>query len=295
MTPRLLGLLASATLVVVGFCWSTVIYGQSGSAQPSRLEIGVSHVLASRALGEQRTVNVVLPASYQSHPTRRYPVVYLIDGGVEQDLIHVAGVVRLGALWGRSGEAIVVGIETKDRRRELAGPTTDLELLRRYSTAGASAAFRAFIRAEVKPLIEAGYRTTGRDVVMGESLAGLFIVETYLVDPTLFDGYGAVDPSLWWDKEALSKAAEAKLGKGQRGRLLLIAIAKEQSEEPSAYQRLAAALRKAALPACLLLRPDQTHATVYQQVSPVVVQHLLPPPEPAPAAYGFTPACPNRR
>lgn len=293
MTPRLLSLLASTMLAVTGFCWSATAEAQSERARSSRLEIGVTHVLTSKSLGEQRTVNVVLPAGYQSHPTRRYPVLYLIDGGLEQDLIHIAGVVRLGALWGRSGEAIVVGIETKDRRRELTGPTTDPELLGRYPTAGSSAAFREFIRTEVKPLIEAGYRTSGRDVVMGESLAGLFVVETYLVDPTLFGAYGAVDPSLWWDKEALSKAAAAKLGKGQRGRSLLIAIAKEQSEEPSAYQRLAASLREATLPLCLVLRLDQTHATIYQQVSPVVVQHLLPPADPAPTAYGFRPGCPD--
>lgn len=291
--PRLTVPFAIATLAIVGSCWSSAAFSQDKRVQQSPLEIGVTHVLASTALGEQRTVNVVLPVGYRSHPERRYPVVYVIDGGVEQDLIHLAGIVRLGALWGRSGEAIVVGIETRDRRRELTGPTADAELLKRYPTAGASAAFRQFIRAEVKPLIKATYRASERDVVIGESLAGLFVVETYLVEPTLFDGFGAVDPSLWWDGEKLSKAAAAKLGTGQRNRSLLIAIAKEQSDEPGAYRRLVAALREAALPACLVLRPDQTHATIYQQIGPAVLQYLLPAAEPAPVEYGFTPACPN--
>ena len=255
----------------------------------------MTHLLKSTALGERRTVNVVLPAGYRTHPERRYPVVYVIDGGVEQDLLLIAGVARLGTLWGRSGEAIVVGIETRDRHRELAGPTSDPALLKRYPTAGASARFRAFLRAEVKPLIERAYRTSGRDVVIGESLAGLFIVETYLLEPALFDGYGAVDPSLWWDGEALSKTAAARLGPGHANRPLLIATAREQAEAPGGYRRLVAALRGAGLSPCLTPRPDLTHATIYQQVSPMVLQHLVPPAEPAPAAYGFALTCSDPR
>jgi predicted alpha/beta superfamily hydrolase len=239
-------------------------------------------------------INVVLPASYGSDPSRRYPVLYLVDGGLEQDLLHVAGVVRLGAVWGRSAEAIVVGIETKDRRKELAGPTTDPELLKRYPTAGSSAKFRDFIRTEVKPLIEKSYRTDQSDSVLGESLAGLFIVETYLTEPSLFDRYAAVDPSLWWDKEALSRAAAQKIGRGQQNHPMLIAIAKEQAEDAAAYQRLIATLQTAKLTPCLVQRTDQTHATIYQQVVPMVLQHLLPPKEPAPVEYGFASACPSR-
>jgi hypothetical protein len=287
------GYFASAIVAIGGSCGALAAGVQTRNGAETRLEVGFTHILASKVLGEQRTINVLLPAGYESKPSRRYPVVYLIDGGVEQDLIHISGIVRLGALWGRSSEAIVVGIETKDRRRELTGPTKDPELRKRYPTAGSSTAFRAFIRAEVKPLIKAKYRASGRDVVIGESLAGLFIVETYLVEPTLFEGFGAVDPSLWWDQEELSKSAATKLENSQRDRSLLIALAKEQLQEPSAYQRLAAALHAAALPACLVLRPDQTHATIYQQAGPMVLQHLLPPAIPAPTEYGFTTNCQN--
>ena len=53
--------------------------------------------------------------------------------------------------------------------------------------------------------------TTFEDAVIGESLAGLFIVETYLREPALFDRYAAVSPSLWWDGQALSREAVALL------------------------------------------------------------------------------------
>ena len=257
----------------------------------SPIQLGTSHLITSAALSEDRVVNVVVPASYRAAPTRRYPVLYVIDGGLDQDLLHVSGAAWLGALWNRSGEAIVVGIETKDRRKELVGPTADPELLKRYTTAGASAKFRDHIRAEVKPLVERLYRTDGRQVVIGESLAGLFIIETYLKEPALFDGYGAVDPSLWWDNGALSKDAAARVGGAQSGRTLLVAAAKEQLEDPEAYNRLVSTFRRKELTFCLLPRPDQSHATIYQHVTPAVLQYLLPAKDAAPPEYGFVVAC----
>ena len=252
------------------------------------ITIGSSHQLYSNGLGEVRTVNVLLPPSYTKAPSRRYPVLYLIDGGVEQDLLHIAGVVQLGAIWGRSAEAIVVGIETKDRRRELVGPTHDPELLGRYPTAGSSEKFRTFLRDQVKPFIAGHYRTNGADAVLGESLAGLFVIETYLNEPELFGGYGAIDPSLWWDKEALSETAAQKTGERQKGRPLFLAVAKEQSEDPAAFQRTVSALRSKGLTFCLAIQPEHTHATIYQQTSPEVIQYLMPP---VVEASGFRISC----
>lgn len=248
------------------------------------ITIGSSHQLNAHGLVGVRTVNVILPPSYAKAPSRRYPVLYLIDGGVEQDLLHIAGVVQLGAIWGRSAEAIVVGIETKDRRRELVGPTQDPELLRRYPTAGSSAKFRTFLRNQVKPFIIGHYRTNGADAVLGESLAGLFVIETYLNEPELFGGYGAIDPSLWWDNEALSQTASQKTDVRQKGHPLFLAVAKEQSEEPAAYQRVISALQSKGMTFCLAMRPEHTHATIYQQTSPEVIQYLMPPVE-APSGF----------
>lgn len=254
------------------------------------ITIGLAHEIASRALGERRTINVVLPASYAHESKKRYPVLYLIDGGVEQDLLHIAGAAQLGAVWGRSAEAIVVGIETKDRRRELTGATADLELLKRYPTAGSAARFRSFLRSEVKSLIEQLYRTSGHDALMGESLAGLFVVETYLLEPQLFDTYGAVDPSLWWDKGALSRAA-ADLRQSGRTSPLFFAIAREQAEDAAGARQIVSAVRARMLPVCVTVRRDLTHATIYQQVAPEVLQYLFPPASAAAEPYGFRLRC----
>jgi hypothetical protein len=283
-----LGLLGSAAL---GSPANAVNPGLSPPVRSSPLELGVSHVITSKVLDENRIVNVILPSSYRASTARRYPVLYVIDGGLQQDLLHVAGAVWLGAMWGRSEEAMVVGIETKDRRKELVGPTTDVELLKRYPTAGSSVKFRQYIRDEVKPLVERLYRTSGRNVVLGESLAGLFIVETYLTDPVLFDAYGAVDPSLWWDKGALSNGAVTRMGDAQKGRALLIAAAKEQLSDAGAYNRLLSSIRGAGASPCVIPRPDQTHGTIYQQLTPAVLQYLLPTKEMPPLEFGFVVTC----
>jgi predicted alpha/beta superfamily hydrolase len=273
--------------IAAAIAGSACLHAQAPAAEQP-IVIGSSRTIASQSLAEPRTINVVLPPGYAKARAKRYPVLYLIDGGVDQDLLNVAGVALTGAIWGRSAEAIIVGIETKDRRRELVGPTADRELLKKYPTAGSSAAFRAFIRNEVKPLVERSYRTNDHDVVLGESLAGLFIVETYMSEPALFDGYGAIDPSLWWDKEALSKIAAAKIGSRQNGHPLYLAIAKEQAEEPAAVRRILARVRGQL---CFAPRRDLTHATIYQQLAPQVLQFLLPPAEPAATEFGFEVKC----
>jgi predicted alpha/beta superfamily hydrolase len=281
------GLLLAAALAVQTAAPAAPV----SSATP--ITIGTSHTFASKALGEQRTINVVLPAGYNKAASKRFPVIYLLDGGVDQDLLHVAGVVQLGSIWGRMGEAILVGVESRDRRRELVGKTSDPELLKKYPTAGSSAAFRAFLRDEVKPLVERQYRTAGKGVVIGESLAGLFIVETFMAESALFDGYAAIDPSLWWDKEALSRRT-ATIGAAQRGKRLYVALAKEQLETPAAANRVTAAARVAGTDLCVAPRPDQTHATIYQQVEAQALQFLLPPAQAAPPEFGFEVQCSPR-
>lgn len=264
---------------------------QAPEAVGRTISIGRTHSIASARMGEARTVNVVLPAGYEKAPGKAYSVLYLIDGGIEQDLLHVAGGAQLGGMWGRSADAIVVGIETRDRRKELVGSTKDPELLKRYPTAGASAAFRDFIRDEVKPLIARNNRTNGHEAVVGESLAGLFILETYLTEPELFDAYAAIDPSLWWDQEALSRAAAGKIGPKQKERPVYLAMAGEQAETPAAMARVVQAIGSASPRLCATKRTDLRHSTIYQQLTPQALQFVLPPKEAPAPEFGFPVQC----
>lgn len=254
------------------------------------IAIGRTYRLAAPALGGERVVNIALPAGYAANKARAYPVLYLIDGGVDQDFVHIVGTSRLGAAWGRQQEAIVVGVETKDRRSELAGTTHDSALLAKYPTAGHSAEFRRFLRDVVKPFVAARFRTNGTDGVIGESLAGLFIVETWLREPDLFGAYAAISPSLWWDRESLSLEAGALVGPRQAGRRLYLATANEGADMQVPVDRLVAALGRARN-WCYAPRGDLTHATIYHAVSPTALQFLFPPQTPPDPESGFDIPC----
>lgn len=272
MTPRAVGwLLAALTLL------AAPLAAQDGAP----IVIGESYGLPSAELGAQRTINVWTPPGY-AESGRRYPTVYLIDGGISQDFHHITGLAQLGAISWLTQDLIVVGVETVDRRRELAFPIErDAELGSEYPTAGESAAFRRFLVDEVKPFVESRYRTSGEDALLGESLAGLFIVETVLREPDAFDTYVAMDPSLWWDDGRLSEDAPALLAERDGAPLRLwLSVGSETLGQPGPTERLLAALR--ARPEIELHyepRPHLGHATIYHPTAWEALQALYPRPE----------------
>jgi predicted alpha/beta superfamily hydrolase len=269
-----------------------VLFASAGIARaetsPQPLTIGEAATL--EALGQSREVNIVLPPDYASQPDKRWPVVYQLDGGTKQDLMMGAGVLRWNALWGRSVDAILVGIETKDRQRELLPATNDPAEAKRYPSAGESAAFRAWIAGTVKPLIEARYRTDGRAFLVGESAAGHFVVESWATAPGVFTGYAAISPSLQWDSEALSRKT---LGEGARPPLYL-SLADEGGATESGMMRLLAALPPAQ-PYCFSdRRTDLRHATALHGLLPEALQYLMPTKADWLEEYGMILRCEKR-
>ncbi len=273
-------LLALIALVLSG----PLVAQEPGSAEP--ITIGTTYLI-DYADGDPHQINVYLPDGY-AEGSGGYPVLYLIDGGLDQDFHHVVGTTALNALWGRSQPVIVVGIQTDDRRAELIGDKGNAEERNLFPTAGDSAKFRAFIRDKVKPLIEANYRTSGEDAVMGESLAGLFIAETWLVEPDLFDRYAAIDPSLWWHDIALGKSAAGVVKDGRERGPILLSFSNEGPMTEKGTRLLAQA---AGDKGCLLPRSDLTHATAYHVLTPQALQFLFPTGTDFDEEWGFTVDC----
>jgi len=135
---------------------------------------------------------------------------------------------------------------------------------------GGSAAFRGFIRDELMPAVRARYRTTSERAIVGESLAGLFVVETFLVEPTLFDHYVAFDASLWWNGGALLDSASARLAAADATpRTLYLASSRDDIDSGTA--RLAELLRIArprGLAWVFAPRLELTHATIFRAAGP---------------------------
>lgn len=192
---------------------------------PSVAALGETFTLDSKILGERRVINVYVPPGY-AEGSARYPVLYMPDGGLGEDFPHVVGSVDVSIKNAVIRPLIVVGIENTVRRRDLVGPTELAEEREIAPQAGGADRFRAFLRDELKPLIAARYRTTAESALIGESFAGLFVLETLLVEPTLFDGYIAADPSVWWNGQALVRDAGPRLAAWSAGpRTLYVATA----------------------------------------------------------------------
>lgn len=230
----------------------------------------------SHVLGETRVVNVHVPPGYDGKASQAYPVLYMLDGGVKEDFPHVAAALDALMAKGEVPPMLLVGIENTERRRDLTGPTT-VESDRSIATVvGGSAAFRSFIADELMPLVRTLYRVNDQSAIIGESLAGLFVVETLFVQPELFDTYIALDPSLWWNAQQWWREAGARVGSlhGVSVRFLLAAA----GDSGSAAANLADALCRTPNPALnwtFVPRSDLRHANIYREFGPDALRMAL--------------------
>lgn len=166
--------------------------------------------IASKKVNETRIINIWLPSEY-GKSTDSLPVLYMADGGIQEDFPHVANTLAKLIQLKKIQPIILVGIENTQRRRDLTGETTVEEDKKIAPVVGGSAQFRAFIQDELFQEINTKYKTTAKKGIIGESLAGLFVTETLLLHPEMFDFYIAFDPSLWWNDKHLVKTANEHL------------------------------------------------------------------------------------
>jgi hypothetical protein len=247
--------------------------------EESPLAIGQTFVMQSKVMGEARRINVYLPPVYTDSPRVRLPVLYMPDGGIAEDFLHVAGLLQVSIGNGTMRPFILVGIENTRRRRDMTGPTVNADDKKIAPQVGGSAAFRQFIRNELMPTIETRYRTNSETAIMGESLAGLFVVETLFADPDMFDTYIAFDPSLWWNNGDLVNTAASRLRAiGNHKATLYLAASKDDRDDLA--KRFAELLQKNA-PAGLTWyyepMPAESHATIYHAAALQAVRRLFNP------------------
>jgi predicted alpha/beta superfamily hydrolase len=243
------------------------------------LVIGETFTVESRVLGETRRINIYLPPGYADSKDLRVPVLYMPDGGLAEDFLHIAGLVQVSVGNGTMRPFLLVGIENTQRRRDLTGPTMNEDDKKVAKVVGKSEAFRAFIRTELMPQVKERYRTTAETAIVGESFAGLFVVETFFLEPDLFDTYIAVDPSLWWNDQGLVKGSSARLrAHPQLKKTLFLASSSEDIAE--ATTRLAEILAKDA-PRGLVWHHtkmlDEKHATIFHPAALKAFREVFKP------------------
>ncbi len=232
----------------------------------------------SQVLGETRRICVYTPPGYLEHPDARYPVLYMPDGGIDEDFVHVVEAIHFGATWELLQPMLVVGIENTERRRDLVGPTEVKAELRAAPHCGGAAAFRQFFRDELMPLIRVQYRSNGHDAIIGESLAGLFVVETLFEAPDLFDDYIALSPSLWWNHGSVVARARERLALLGSSPARLYLASADEDDIVATVEQLVTLLREQT-PTGLTWEyqpmPSQFHDTIYRAAAPRAFRRLF--------------------
>ncbi len=277
-----------SAFVFLGLAIVLAAHAQAPARAAKPLVIGETFSMVSEVLGEERRINVYLPPAYTAPDAAPLPVLYMLDGGVLEDFIHVAGLVQVLTGNGTMRPFVLVGIENTERRRDLTGPTENEKDKTIAPRVGRSAEFRAFLRKEVIPQIEKRYRVTRERAIEGESLAGLFVVETLLLEPDLFDTYIAFDPSLWWNNETLVKNAATRLRASSRLQKTVYLASSSEKDLARLTRQLADVFRDSAPPGVkwqYQAMPDETHATIYHPAALEAFRRLFKPP--AGAGAGF--------
>ncbi len=200
----------------------------------------------SRGNGVEYVVQVWLPPGLDTM-TVRPPVFIVTDANLAFHTVHET--VAMLSIAGEVAPLIVVGVGYPQTDGRGYTPAYALSRTRDYTPTnvaempggGGSAAFLAFLKDELVPMVEAKYRADPtRRGLGGHSLGGLFSTYALLHEPGLFTRYWIGSPSLWWDKQvAFSWLPEAKKGSVQpSGRAYLTVGAEEGDVMVSPMQRM---------------------------------------------------------
>jgi predicted alpha/beta superfamily hydrolase len=191
MTGKTLVLLFSLCVVLADTCIGEAV------------SIGESHRIHSSQLREDREYKVYLPENYKWARDKRYPVFYVLDGN--SHFLHSAASVDFLSAQGEIPEMIVVAIASTVRVRDF----TQTDWSSHWVGGGGAGRFRAFLSKELIPEIDKTYRTQDFRVLSGHSAGGQFALYCLTSEPTLFQAYFALSPSLDWDDKLPLRSLES--------------------------------------------------------------------------------------
>jgi predicted alpha/beta superfamily hydrolase len=191
-------------IIVYAFCFISFL------SQAQKIEIGELHTIKSKILDEEREYFVSLPENYsnKNFANQKYPVIYLLDG--EKYFNVTTGIVQKlsDGYYPLMPECIIVAIKNTNRSRDLT-PTKVTSLS--YENGG-SKKFESFITEELITKVNKTYRTLDYKILIGHSFGGLFAFNKLLKNPSEFNAYLIIDPSLWWDNNVLVKKLKSSIG-----------------------------------------------------------------------------------
>lgn len=182
------------------------------SATATPLLLGESHRIHSGLLAEEREYWMRIPTAIAGEtPPESVTVIYVLDA--EKLFAPTAALAAFleGSRLSSLGPAVVVGVVSGDRTQDFTPTPSNA---RRDGTVdenakqvgGGAESFYHFLTTELRASAESHLpqnTRVARRVLVGHSYAGLFALHVLLWHPNAFEGYAALDPSVWWDRGAL--------------------------------------------------------------------------------------------
>jgi predicted alpha/beta superfamily hydrolase len=178
-------------------------------------------LLKSSFIDQVYQISIALPDNY-AKLEKHYPVVYMLDSnGMFGMVTEIARFLRLMT---ETPELLLVGIgypvsnfdDTLAIRTRDYTPSVsqkDYEIIRSafpvappYAGSGEAPKFFQFITENLMPMIDSSYRTLPKsNILLGDSLAGLFCLYSLFRQPEVFKTYVVGSPSIWWDNNLILK------------------------------------------------------------------------------------------
>ena len=145
----------------------------------------------SNKLKEKRELFISLPASYEKNPTKRYPLLILLDGNYLLNPFN--GTITYGAFWDDLPEVIIVGInQGKNNQRSIDCGVDEVTGM----PDGKSVDFFDFVSLELLPFIQHDYRTTNFKIIAGHDTTAAFLNFFLYKDNPIFNAYICLSPEL---------------------------------------------------------------------------------------------------
>ncbi len=171
----------------------------------------------SHILGETRGFKVFLPASYNEKNDASYPVVYSLDGEKVRHGELMAANARMLAFLTDTPEVIIVAVYTHGHRT------------RDFAPDRGAPAFTQYLGTELRPLIDAQFRTSGQNVISGHSYGGLYALYAFAEHPGLFDAHFAFVPSVF-HYEGILEQMQNRLNDSHRPKSSLLLVSGAESQ-----------------------------------------------------------------
>ena len=120
----------------------SLLFVTGGGGTPQRqaapITFGETFTISSKTLNETRRINVYIPPLYGEPADARRPVLYMPDGGMAEDFLHMAGLVQVSVGNGTMRPVIRMmgSIAANERRANRPDPMRDAATRTRVAGSG---------------------------------------------------------------------------------------------------------------------------------------------------------------